>query len=726
MDSMARRISLGAWMMALALPVAAHAAPWSYDTVVQPLPRPAWMEKVVLICESPWADAGKKTLRPHIKILRDAGFKVMNMYPDGFCRLYAPTAGETWSQECHAEVKAMHDAGMIVLAGCYPTVGERGPRDLLMEHPEWRMRADDKVPPGPGMGCLVSPFGEAVADLLISRVKEYDLDGFQFDGWYQFGYCRCPGCQERYKKETGLAVPPKANLADPAFVKYLAWRDEQLLRQFVRLRTALKAIKPDAVLVQWNNNDLAGACPSGMPEAIDCVADWTNKEWWDSFDVSWNWVMKRIRGAGGDFPPGFQPYMFMRHGIDVESGVYHGSSCPIEEVLFRAHKAMAMGAIPILWPGARQGWTDDDSMKVSRDLADFLPYVHGTKSLKYAACIDSLTTLQSSGLAGRPADENVASPRSGMTRVLLEEHIPFDVISEHNVTGQRLAEYKVIVLPNNFCMSDRLMTLLRDYVHRGGSVVATFETSLFDASGKRRPDFALADLFAASYASSTTIAASRVDFAPQKHPVADDPAIRGLLGSRGYTTYYGKFARVKVAAGAIAPMVGLDVANEKNPALKHWTPLVLSEHGKGRAAYFPAAIDAAYYEAGYPYERMLVANTIRWAASVAPPVKIMAPKCVLGGFYTKAAGKTRQTIVHLLNEINSTTGHGSKNEKQYAIREEVVPIAGVKVAFAGAKPNRVFMVPGNATLTPAATADGWEVSVPELGLHAVVVAEYGS
>ena len=30
---------------------------WRYDTIVEPLPRPAWIEKVVLISESPWADA---------------------------------------------------------------------------------------------------------------------------------------------------------------------------------------------------------------------------------------------------------------------------------------------------------------------------------------------------------------------------------------------------------------------------------------------------------------------------------------------------------------------------------------------------------------------------------------------------------------------------------------------------------------------------------------------
>src|SRR4029453_14451265 len=57
-----------------------------------------------------------------------------------------------------------------------------------------------------------------------------------------------------------------------------------------------------------------------------------------------------------------------------------------------------------------------------------------------------------------------------------------------------------LILPNVAALSDRQCQQLRDFVGRGGGLVATHETSLYDEWGEPRADFGLADLFGASYA----------------------------------------------------------------------------------------------------------------------------------------------------------------------------------------------------------------------------------
>ncbi len=712
----------------------------TYDQFVEPLPRAEWLDHVMMYC-MPYTPAYTNPDNPEptawARRLQEAGFVVAGMYTDGFCRLYTPTEGETWPEECHAEVKRMHALGMKCIAGAYPFVGERGPRDLLVDHPEWRQRRDAKVPEAPGSGCMVNPgFADALRERLVSRVKEYDIDGYQFDGWYQSTFCCCEGCRSLYQAECGKAVPDNTEQSNVEFRRYVAWRNQKLFENLVKLRNAVKAVKPDFALVNWNNNDACGAAPSWMPESLNCVADWTNKEWWSSFDVYSVWLEKRLRGSSGDErAPGIQPYMFMRWMKDIESGVFHGSSTPSAELRYRLHEIMTMGGLPITWPGARAGWTENDWNQFVDDYISVVPYVQGTKSVKYALCIDSYTTLQNAMVTttnrafhegeGQELDQIVGAHRGGIARVLLEEHIPFDIVSEHNLTPALLDSYKVVILPNNSCVSGRIVEMISDYVKRGGGLVATFETSLFDEWGGQRKDFALADLFGAHYRATSNTGPSRIGFAPgTDHLLLQDPTLKGLMGTQGNTTYWGAFVRVETATDTVSPLTGLDVKNEKDASLKAWNPLVLSEREKGRVAYFPSAMDAAYFEAGYPYQRLLMGDAIRWAAGEKPSISVEAPMCVFAGYYTKDNQGKPETIIHLLNGINSTTGHGSKNEKEMAMREEVIPVSGIKVSFSETAPKEVHFLPDNVQLEVQGSQGTWSVMIPPLALHGIVVAKH--
>jgi len=61
------------------------------------------------------------------------------------------------------------------------------------------------------------------------------------------------------------------------------------------------------------------------------------------------------------------------------------------------------------------------------------------------------------------------------------------------------AQFKALILPNIAALSTRQCEQIRAFVARGGGIVATHETSLYDERGARRADFGLADLYGASY-----------------------------------------------------------------------------------------------------------------------------------------------------------------------------------------------------------------------------------
>ena len=86
-----------------------------------------------------------------------------------------------------------------------------------------------------------------------------------------------------------------------------------------------------------------------------------------------------------------------------------------------------------------------------------------------------------------------------MYEALIEARVPFEMVHEKLLDAANIDRFKTLLLPNIACLSDAQCQQLRDYVGRGGSLLATYETSLYDEKGNQRADFALADLFGASF-----------------------------------------------------------------------------------------------------------------------------------------------------------------------------------------------------------------------------------
>src|SRR5262249_17323508 len=81
----------------------------------------------------------------------------------------------------------------------------------------------------------------------------------------------------------------------------------------------------------------------------------------------------------------------------------------------------------------------------------------------------------------------------------IEARIPFEMVHDHLLDPTHIDRFKVLILPNIAALSEEQCNQIRQYLERGGSVVATFETSLYDEWGVRRKTFGLADVFRANY-----------------------------------------------------------------------------------------------------------------------------------------------------------------------------------------------------------------------------------
>ena len=87
----------------------------------------------------------------------------------------------------------------------------------------------------------------------------------------------------------------------------------------------------------------------------------------------------------------------------------------------------------------------------------------------------------------------------GMYHALIEDRMPFEMVNDRLLDEEHLKPFRLLILPNIAALSNDQCDQLRKFVKNGGSIVATFETSLYDEAGRKRIDFGLADLFGVSF-----------------------------------------------------------------------------------------------------------------------------------------------------------------------------------------------------------------------------------
>jgi hypothetical protein len=635
----------------------------------------------------------------------------------------------------------------IRVLGVYPPCLQS---EVYEKHPEWRRIATNtrEVPqvdltksPAGGMLCLLGPYGDFFIEVLAEIATTFPaVSAFSFDGLHYGGVCYCRPCRDAFKQETGGEIPD-VKMEDPAFRKYQHWADRRMEDLIQRMQTRLKGIRSELALVTWTTN--AGRfghlrdIPRNMPARMNLLLDAPDQEFWldetnrgasivPVFANAYIWATTNHRVAFSE------PYL-MSHG-----NPYGRDSFPAHEVERRMMLALAHGASPSLAVGQPEP-LQASVYRILGEVQARKPWLTHKQPEPWAAVVMSDNTRVFYGRNPGLVEERYLASVFGVFRALLEEHVPFTLINDWNLTPEELAKYKVLVLPNTACLDERQVTAIRGFVENGGGLVSSLDASLCDEFGNARDDFALADVFGVDYrgipqtsATATEIDANFArnltteywekrkgvwDFTPQSGDVFDTPAMRDLL-ARSSVTFKGPVVRTAPRPSAKAlGTVALkgEAAADKLPAA------VLNSFGKGRSIYFGAGFDSAHYLYSYPYQRVLLRQAVDAVAPSPAPITVEAPMCVHAvSMRQKRDGE--RLIVHLYNDVNTTAFHALPND-DVPLREEVIPIHDIRVAFRGYDLGRISLQPGNTELQPREIPGGVEVTVPKLDIHRMVVAE---
>jgi hypothetical protein len=244
----------------------------------------------------------------------------------------------------------------------------------------------------------------------------------------------------------------------------------------------------------------------------------------------------------------------------------------------------------------------------------------------------------------------------GIETVLIENHIPHDFIADDQISQQKLANYKLIILPNVKCLSDNEITLLKAYVANGGNLLSTYETSLFNENGLKRADFGLSEVFGCQFTGEKVN--TRKDFyqfiLDKDHAIVKpDSKETDLLINAGFTLICNAGAATRKICTYV-PVV------HNQPPEKAWTtswakenPTVLENtYQKGKSIYFSNQPDLITFEFGHPDMRNLLLRAVRYLAGDSIAVDTNAPESVHIGL-TRSNENSNEFIFSL---VNTTSG----------------------------------------------------------------------
>ncbi len=123
----------------------------------------------------------------------------------------------------------------------------------------------------------------------------------------------------------------------------------------------------------------------------------------------------------------------------------------------------------------------------------------------------------------------------GFEEVLIENQIPFDLLTDEQVLEGKLTDFSVLVLPNLMLLSDEHIQAIEQFVYNGGRLVATGRTSLYDEEYRKRRNYGLYRVFGVNYPGSVEVKRDfgngRVVFmpdAPDKSEYHDVSPVKGF------------------------------------------------------------------------------------------------------------------------------------------------------------------------------------------------------
>ena len=446
-----------------------------------------------------WRQHWKRT-RVQGVVLNAGG--IVAYYPSKYPLHYRPP--QLGDRDLYGELaKAAHDDGLAVFARMD---SGRTHEAFYKARPYWFARDAAGNPYRTGdlyVTCVNSPYyQEYIPGILREIIERSHPEGITDNSWSGLGresVCHCENCARKFRERTGKNIPSEKDWDDPVYREWIEWNYARRLEIWDLFnRTTKAAGGPNCLWVGMNSGSVSGQCRSFRNLREICrraeifMLDHQSRSDASGFQQNGE-TGKLLHGLLG-WDKLIPESMAMYQTGHV---TFRKSSKPEPEARLWMLEGFA-GTIQPWWHhvGAlsedrRQYRTAEPINRWHEANQEYLV------NREPVAGVGLVWSQENYDYYGRDyPEELVELPFRGMSTALVRARIPYLPVHADDIERDG-AKLSVLVLPNLAVMTEKQCAAVRRFVERGGNLVATGRTSLYDPNGEARADFALADLFGA-------------------------------------------------------------------------------------------------------------------------------------------------------------------------------------------------------------------------------------
>lgn len=551
--------------------------------------------------------------------------------------------------------------GIIVLARTDPHATYQ---DVYEAHPEWiAVDAQGKKRPHPDypnmwLTCALGPYNfDFMTEVTHEIVERYFVHGVFSNRWTGSGICYCDTCKKLFFDAHRGGIPLKRDPRDPTYRDYIVWKQQRLFDLWAVWDKAIRQARPSARYIANSGGGAASGldmkkvgqlAPTLFADRqcrVGDMAPWANGKNGKEYRATLG-----NKAIGGIFNVGIvSPYRWLNSVKNPQ------------ETRLWVQDGIANGLRP--WFNKVSGSVHDRrGLKVIEDLYvwhhKWERYFRNTEPIARIGLVYSQNTAQFHAGPQR-IRRMVEQPINGMYQALIEARIPFEMVHDEMLDAANVDKYKLLLLPNIAALSDSQCQQLREYVQRGGSLVATYETSLYDEWGSKRDNFALSGLFGAKYVAHVNtdkvVQNTYLRVERGRRDEAHSPLLNGMEDAEFLMGGTWQLTTKPDGSSMPPPLTRIPAVANLPMEKTFWTlektdepEVYWKEFGKGRVVYFPWDLDRLVWDVLSLDHVRLLQNAIVWAANEPAPLRSKG-----AGFFDITAWRQKDSLtVHLVNMTN--------------------------------------------------------------------------